>query len=340
MKGKQALSVLLAILLFGLAGCGGGGRNPAPDYNWSAGAAKNEEALIFGEINSCGLKLLDGSRMPLSNESPLVLGEEAENYYIFISNSNEVDADCTIFAYCNQSFIPISVDGGEPAEYYAARLAKGESLMLPLSFFPQELSAGQPATFLLGCVLADKNQFEIMRNVTQPVWKVSDVFTVPFQMIAADSAAERRGKTEDVFRGGIRSEYINDGVPPEEKDPSITSGLSFGEKLDNSRLFSISPKVEDTGEIYLRAQGMLGAGKCSAAVFVDNVPVKAFSGKTFAEYSREEMEAYSFLIDPGVFTSGEHTMYGVCFYDDVINAFFTDQQSPDAMAVAYTLHKK
>lgn len=339
MHGKRLLSAALTLLLLSLAGCGSGSQGAAPNYNWSQNATQNaaQNGLVFGEVRNCDLRLLDSSKKPVSDKNALAFEKEPKSYYIRIVNHNEVDVDCTVFAYQEESFIPLSIEGGEPADYYVTRLAQKETVMLPVTFHPKELPSDQPAVFLLGCALADANRIEIMRNTAEPAWNIGHVFTIPLRMQAADTAAEVHEKAEDIVRNGIRSEYINDGTPLEERDPSISAGLSFGEKLDASRLFSIRPQVQDTEELYLRAQSYVGVGKCTAVVFVDNVPVKAFGGKTFASYSREEMEAYSFPIDKNVLSKGEHTLYGICFYDDSIKALFTEQESATYQADAYTM---
>lgn len=339
MKGKRLLSAALALLLLSLAGCGSGGQGNAPNYNWSQNATQNAEqsGSVSDGVRKCELRLLDDSRKPVSNKNVLVFEKEPKSYYIRIANLNEVDVDCTVFAYQEEAFIPLSIEGGEPADYYVTRLAKKETVMLPVTFHPKELPSDQPAVFLLGCALADTNRVEIMRSMTAPAVNISNVFTQSLQMQAADKAAEVHEKTEDVDRNGIRSEYINDGTPLEERDPLMSAGLSFGEKLDASTLFSIRPQVQDTEELYLRAQSYVGVGKCTAVVFVDNVPVKAFDGKTFASHSRKEMEAYSFPIDKSVLPKGEHTLYGICFYDDSIKASFTEPESATNLAEAFTM---
>jgi len=335
----KKLFALLLILLLTLFLCGCFNRNPqeTPDYDWVSESKGNQDAVMFGGISQGDLMLLDNLNIPINYDTTLVHNVEPVTYNIRIRNTNDVEVECTFFIYNNGDFVPIAVENHDFVEFYTTTLKGNEVIILPFRINPQILSYDIPSVVLLTCAFIDTNHLEVMKNVNSPMWDVSSVVGVPFRMIASEEVVQKNIYNDNVYTGGIRADYIEDGKNIEEGQLLPSWGLSFGNRINETIPFSISPQLKYNSDLYLRAQGQPDSGLNHALVFANNIPVRVFNGKAFVKFNQEKRNAYSFEIDKQVLVSGGNTLYAVCFNDSAISSMFTDTGSAYMPVMAYTM---
>lgn len=313
---KIILSVLLLVGL--LCSCAspnsGNENNTEGKYDFGKADTDSQTEQDSDDKNIYGtVRLLNSDQIPLKFDKTVTYSSKQDEYYMSIVNKNSEPVDCTVFVYFKKRLVPISVDGAGERDYYCISVKENESMILPVNINLDGIACKNDQTAYVCAVFTAKKDLEKL--------KAKDIVfgygSMSMDMLNFKSKSEGKQPAESnqFTHNGIEADCINGG---RESRNGKYYGLSFGDKISADERFECTSHLKQSRNdaLYLRCQAKLGIGDTCALILIDGKPVKAFDGKYFAAFNQGGQNAFSFLIDKGVISPGEHLASAVEFHDD------------------------